>query len=100
MYNVILLSDHSTPQVIQFLSDLGGAVGLYLGASIITVVELLDLSCQCCRFQRRKRKYKARKAIQAKKDVANGTLPSSSNNKNSGRKLPRVEYGNKRHHYN
>ena len=32
----------------QFLSDLGGTAGLYLGASFLTFLELIDLTFSCC----------------------------------------------------
>ena len=47
----------------QFLSDFGGTVGLYVGASLFTLVELLDACCQtlsilCARVCRRRAKAK------------------------------------------
>ena len=45
-------------QWIQFASDLGGTVGLYLGASIVTIIELVDLSIRLCHYCYRKEHFK------------------------------------------
>ena len=51
-------------QFIQFGSDLGGAIGLWIGASLITLFEFMELFLQLCNFCRRKPKYKQRKLQQ------------------------------------
>lgn len=37
-------------QVQQFASDVGGAIGLWIGLSIISVFELVQLLLECCAF--------------------------------------------------
>ena len=44
-------------QAVQFGSDLGGTFGLWLGASIITIVELVDLCVRLCHFCYKKKQY-------------------------------------------
>ena len=55
------MSMYALLQTVQFVSDLGGAVGLWIGASLITLFEVLDLSCKLWNFCRRSQTYKARK---------------------------------------
>ncbi|XP_060083095.1 acid-sensing ion channel 4-B-like [Ylistrum balloti] len=35
---------------VQFLSDIGGTVGLFVGASVLSGVELIQLLVECCRY--------------------------------------------------
>ena len=47
-------------QEAQFISDFGGCIGLWVGASAITAVEMIDFAFKCCHFAMWRNKEQAR----------------------------------------
>ena len=48
--NVILTQEEEDYSSTQLVSDIGGQLGLWIGISIITLAEVLELTCDLCRF--------------------------------------------------
>ena len=53
MYNIVThcnFSSHTSLQTAQFLSDVGGAIGLWIGLSILSMCEVFQLVVELCDY--------------------------------------------------
>ena len=72
----------------QFASDVGGAIGLWIGLSMISMFEVVQLLLECCAFAVHKCKHSHKK--RSKKYKEKSDKAQSKNGTKPGR-LPRPE---------
>ena len=54
-------------QLVQFVADIGGVAGLWIGASLLSYIEIVDLLCHVIWFGCRGKKHRSRGSTQTER---------------------------------
>jgi hypothetical protein len=73
----------------QFASDVGGAIGLWIGLSMISMFEVVQLLLECCAFAAHKCKHSQKKRPKDKYKDKSGNAQSKNSTKPG--QIPRQE---------